>query len=474
METHPSTAPAAGPLQRMQEALQQTVGSYRELGSLPDARKLLGAAALSYAGDRFNTIALITLSFNLGDGALGVGGMLALFSLPRFLIQGPAGALVDRYPGPRLLVVSQVLLAVVAAAFALLAVLPSIWLLYGLVLTMGTLRTVALPAFELQLMGIVPPERRGTANAVHLLMMTAGDFVGPLLGGLILVWLGAVPLFLLNGLSFLVVTVAIMRLRGAQRSSTGGHTEEEPAAQAARTGEGYLTLLRRPDVALYTAVTVFTSALVMAAMALFVVQAINLGLGEGGVGVFFAVISIGTAIGGTLAGAGSYLGPRAILIAAGAVVVEALGLVLFGLAGGLGLAIVGLILFGLTADLEEIAMITYFQNRLPEHLYGRFFSLFLIAAGAGGLIGPIAGPLLAETWSVGIALTLLALPALALTVVFALREGGIQATMPVPSSSTPEPEVVGFGLFGVPSQSDLLPDAMPGGRALAPRLHRLI
>nr|MBA2452481.1 hypothetical protein [Chloroflexia bacterium] len=239
-------------------------------------------------------------------------------------------------------------------------------------------------------------------------------------------------------------------------------------------GEGYLTLLRRPDVALYTAVTVFTSALVMAAMALFVVQAINLGLGEGGVGVFFAVISIGTAIGGTLAGAGSYLGPRAILIAAGAVVVEALGLVLFGLAGGLGLAIVGLILFGLTADLEEIAMITYFQNRLPEHLYGRFFSLFLIAAGAGGLIGPIAGPLLAETWSVGIALPLLALPALALTVVFALREGGIQATMPVPSSSTPEPEVVGFGLFGVPSQSDLLPDAMPGGRALAPRLHRLI
>lgn len=460
METTTSAAAVAGPLARLREALRGMVGSYRELGALPDARKLLGAATLSYAGDRLNTLALIALSFDLGDGALGVGAMLALFALPRFLIQGPAGALVDRYPGPRLLLLSQVLLAVVAAAFALLAVIPSLWLLYGLVLLMGTLRTVALPAFEVELMGIVPPERRGTANAVHMLAMTTGDIVGPLVGGLLLVWLGAVPLFLLNGFSFVVVALAIVTLRGKPVASP----VKDEVAPAAPKGS-YLTLLRRPEVALYIGLTVLTSSLVLAAMALFVVQAIELGLGEGGVGVFFAVIAVGSLVGGTLAGAGTYTGPRAILIAAAAVVVEAISLSLFGVTDSLALAVVALIAFGLTGDLEEVAALTYFQNKLPEGLYGRFFSLFLIAAGAGGLIGPLLGTLMAEAWGTGTALVVLAVPALALAILFALREGGLRTPLPAP-----EPEVVGFGLFGAPSQYDLLPDARAGGPTLAPRL----
>ena len=464
----PATPAQTRPVDRVKEALHQSWRNYRELAGLRAARRLLGAAALSYAGDRFNTVALIALSFNLGDGALGVGGMLALFALPRFLLQGPAGALVDRYPGGRLLIASQLLLTLVAAAFALLAVFPSLWLLYGLVLAMGALRTVALPAFEVQLMGSVPPARRGTANAVHMLAITSGDFVGPLLGGLLLVWLGTVPLFLLNGLSYFVVAVAIWRLRGLTRNAV---TPEVTAPEAPLAGGSYLRLLRRPDVALYISLTVFCSAIVLAAMALFVVQAIELGLGEGGVGVFFAVIAVGTAVGGTLAGAGSYTGPRSMQIAAVAVAVQAVSLAIFGFAGTLVLALGALVAFGLTADLEEVAALTYFQNRLPANLYGHFFSLFLIAVGAGGLIGPLAGPLMAEAWGTGVALTVLSVPCLVLATYFAVREGSLHDALPAPALAA-EPEVAGYGLFVPPAARDQRATMPPGVRA-ATRLHRL-
>ena len=74
--------------------------------------------------------------------------MLIVSSLPRLLAQGPAGALVDRFHGPRLLILTQVLLAILAAGFALLVVMPSIWLLYGLIALCALVGTVDAPAFS--------------------------------------------------------------------------------------------------------------------------------------------------------------------------------------------------------------------------------------------------------------------------------------------------------------------------------------
>ncbi len=260
---------------------------------------MLAAASASYIGDRFNTIALIALSYELSESALGVGGMLALLALPRLVVQGPAGALVDRYPGKWLLVGTQLLMGIVAAAFALLVAIPSIWLLYGLTLLMGVLRTVDTPAFEVRLMALTPSDKRATANAVHSLAMTAGELIGPLLGGLVLVWVGAAPLFLLNGLSFVFVAAAVASL---PERVAGSEPEPEEGEADTSTG-GYLTLLRRRGVALYTALVAASCMLLLGAIALFVVRAIELGLGEGGVGLFYTILGVGTLIGGIALGA---------------------------------------------------------------------------------------------------------------------------------------------------------------------------
>ena len=445
---------------------------YRALGSARETRRLLLAAAGSYAGDRLNTIALIALSFELGDSALGVGGMLALMAVPRLLIQAPAGALVDRFPGKRLLMLSQALMAVVAASFALLAVLPSLWLLYGLALAMAVVRTVDLPAFELRLMALTPPEQRGTANAVHMLAWTAGEIVGPILGALLLALAGATPLFILNGLTFLVVLRVIASL--PERIAAA---EEEPEEEHAATGSpaavpGYRALLGRSDVMLYLVSTVAACVTILGTVPLFIVRAHDLGLGDGGVGVFYLTMGVGTLIGGLLAGAASYTTRRALAVAGLTGAGGALFVIVFGFAGSLLLALPALVFYALIGDVQELSGMTYFQHTLPERVYGRFVSLLLMATGLGGLIGALGGPALAELIGTGATLTVLAIPTLVTCGLLALREGGMRLALP-PFLPALEPEVVGHGMFGVPSQSDLIADGVAGGRILIPRLSRL-
>ena len=252
----PKGASAHGPLATVRAAVRDGVDRYRALRDAPEARRLLAAAAGSYIGDRFNTIALIALAFELGDSALGVGGMIALWALPRLVIQAAAGSLVDRYPGKRLLMLTQLLMALLAGSFALLAIVPSLWLLYGLTLAMGIVRTADTPAFEVRLMALTPPTLRGTMNALHMMAWTAGEIIGPLLGALVLTLIGATPLFLLNGASFLVVLWMINSLPerlGSAEAAT------EPDAAGALPNLSFRFLLQRPDVMFYTAAVASSS-----------------------------------------------------------------------------------------------------------------------------------------------------------------------------------------------------------------------
>lgn len=304
---------ARDPLATLRSAVHDGVDRYRALGDEPEARRLLAAAVISYIGDRFNTIALIALSFNLGDSALGVGGMLALLALPRLVVQAAAGSLVDKYPGKRLLIVTQLLMAGIASAFALLAVFPSLWLLYGLTLAMGIVRTVDMPAFELRMMTLTPPDLRGTVNAVHTVAWTAGEIIGPLLGGLVLVWAGATALFLLNGAWFLLIVWMIASLpERIGVPEPGSDTNEEVSVPdgSAMLALGYRFLLQRSDVMLFLGTMATGGVSILAAVALFITRSIDLGLGEGGVGLFYATMGAGTLIGGILAGTGTYTTPR--------------------------------------------------------------------------------------------------------------------------------------------------------------------
>jgi MFS family permease len=311
-------------------------------------------------------------------------------------------------------------MAVVASSFAVLTIAPSLWLLYGLVLLLETFGTVARPAFMAALKDAVPAEQRAAVNGAFFAAMTIAQLVGPLLGALVLAPLGAAAVFAANGLTFLAVAAAVTRLRGGVREEGEAPPAAPAPEQTAPPGKvGYGWLLRRPDLGLYAVVSLSLALLAQAAIALFVVRANAFGLGDGGVGVFYAAVAVGSLAGSVAAGTG-FAGDRTALFrVAVSAVACGLALAAFGVAGNVALAVAALAVAGFTTDFHEVTAITYFQDRLPDEVFGRFFSLFLMALSAGGLVGALVGPFLERSVGVAAALAVLAAPGVGVALVLA-------------------------------------------------------
>jgi MFS family permease len=404
-------------------AVAGAIHRYRQVLDQKNSRTLLLAAVASSIGDWLSFVALMALAVDFGEGALGVGGMLALRLIPGILFQGFAGTIVDRVRGNQLLIVSQLVMAVFAWSFLLLNTYENLWLLYLLVVLLEIANTFARPAFMVQVVNSVEPDHRGAVNGLFGMSITIAQFAGSLTGALVLHISGVSPLFILNGITFLMIAVAVARLRLPTIES-----EPSPALsfRESITGIvegfylGYGQLLRRSDVLAYTLVTLSVSMLIQAAIALFEVRARSLDLDEGGGGAFFAALAVGFLLGGAIAGTGRYRSTSTLYLIAAAELIGVLGVITFGLADSLLVIFAALFFTGITAELSEVPAFTFFQNRLPEEIYGRFFSLFLTAIAIGGLAGALGGPLLEQHISEGTTLILLATPGLLMAVKLAL------------------------------------------------------
>ena len=351
-------------------ALGRILNQYRAVLVEPNIATLLGAGVVSEIGDWFNTVALISLAYGYGDGALGVGGMFAVRMVVRLLFQGPAGALVDSHAGRKLLFTSQLVMAVIASSFAILVVVPTLWLLYALVVVLEVANCIAHPAFMVELRAEAPEEQRSAANGALFASMTTAQLVGPVLGAVVLAPFGAGTVFALNGLTFFGVAVAVAKLRGGLNPSTRfEHVRDDTNLSVIEELEpnarGYVWLLRRQDLGMYMMVCLSLTLLIQATITLFVVRAMTLELGDGGVGLFYSAVAAGAVGGSIIAGARPQLA-ASLYPTAVAMGLCAVALAVFGMAGSLLLSIVALVIAGFANDVYEVTGLTYFQNSIPE------------------------------------------------------------------------------------------------------------
>jgi MFS family permease len=404
-------------------ALGRILKQYRAVLVERNIAILLGAGVISEIGDWFNTVAIIFLAYGFGDGALGVGAMFAVRMLARLIFQGPAGTFVDRHAGRKLLFSSQLVMGVIASSFALLVVVPTLWFLYLLVILLEVANCIAHPAFMVELRAEAPEEQRSAANGVMFASMTTAQLVGPVLGALVLAPFGAGAVFALNGLTFFGVAVAVAKLRGGLGASPKvenlqDDTNQPVIGKLAPGAKGYAWLLRRHDLSMFMLVYLSLTILVQATITLFVVRALSLDLGDGGVGLFYSAVAAGAVGGSIVAGAlpklAASLYPTALAMALCAVALAA-----FGIAGSVLFSLAALVIAGFATDVYEVTGLTYFQNSIPDPVYARFYSVFLLALSAGALIGALAGPALERILGQGMSLVVLAAPSLALALVLA-------------------------------------------------------
>ncbi|MDQ3674575.1 MAG: MFS transporter, partial [Gemmatimonadota bacterium] len=266
-----------------------------------------------------------------------------------------------------------------------------------------------------QVLRIVPAGRRSSANAVLGTGLTGAQFVGGWLGAVLMSAWGDVPLFVINGLSFFVLAGVVLSVR----TNVAPHVDEAEATPSPEISphftapSGYAGLLRVPDIRSFLAQQLSILLLIQATVALFVARSIEMNRDQYETGTLISMVGLGLILGSALGGIGVYLGPTALVIVAAAELISAFALVGFGLVDTWPLALAALVGAGIGSQISDIAGMTYFQNHLPERVYGRFLSLYLMALSTGGLVGSLLGPLLNLRQSVGTSLLIIAVPAVA-------------------------------------------------------------
>ena len=167
---------------------------------------------VSEIGDHFNNIAVFSLALATTKSGLVVSGIMLSRAIPAMLAGPLAGVVLDRFDRKRVMIASDLVRAVVAAAFILTVHYPKPWALYVL----SGLLMLASPFFTSGRAAILPAiatsEELHTANSLTQTTQWTTLALGAFLGGTSVMQFGYQWAFAGNALSFFVSAFCISRL----------------------------------------------------------------------------------------------------------------------------------------------------------------------------------------------------------------------------------------------------------------------
>lgn len=184
-------------------------------------RLFVSGQMISLMGTWMQQMAMSWLLYRLTHSAYALGLMAFVSNGPGFFISPLAGAMADRLERRNMLVFTQALAMVQALTLAALTLsgLVQVWQLFALGCIMGMITGLDTP-FRQAFVTDMLDDRRDLSNAISLnsSVFNGARLVGPALAGFAIALWGEGWCFLLNGLSYIAVILALlsMRLRPSQ------------------------------------------------------------------------------------------------------------------------------------------------------------------------------------------------------------------------------------------------------------------
>jgi len=209
MVRHVSTPPPASTALRS-PTLQRAFAAF----TYRDFRVLWLGALASTVGTWMQKVAQSWLVFELTESSFYLGLDDFLGQLPILLFTLLGGVIADRHDRKRLLIGSQFVQMATAFALAGLVYRGGVHVGHILVLsfTAGLAQAFGGPAYQAMIPSLIHKKDLPNAIALNSIQFNLARVFGPLLAGVTMATLGATGCFTLNGVSFLVVIVALMSL----------------------------------------------------------------------------------------------------------------------------------------------------------------------------------------------------------------------------------------------------------------------
>jgi len=157
----------------------------------------------------------VWLIFKLTDSAFMIGVLSFAANTPIFLLAPLGGAIADRIPRRRILLVTQSIAMFLALGLALLTLNGDLqaWHLLVLAVMFGINNAFDIPTHQAFLGDLVAKADLMNAIALNSFLINVTRIIGPAIAGLLLSEIGAGWSFLINSLSFIPAIVAILFMK---------------------------------------------------------------------------------------------------------------------------------------------------------------------------------------------------------------------------------------------------------------------
>jgi MFS family permease len=358
-----------------------------------DFRVFWSGQIVSLVGTWMQRVGQAWLVLELTDSAFKLGVISALQFAPVLFFSVPAGAIVDRVPKRRLLVVTQTVLML--QAFALTALVWTARVRYWHVAVLATVYGLAnafdLPTRQAFVASMVVKQDLMNAIALNSAMFNAARLVGPAVAGLLIARYGLAQAFFLNGVSFIAVILALSALRA------DGEPHPSPGTTMAEKIRGGLEYAARtPVIGFVLALLLSVGFFVInfnVLVPLITKQVLHAGASEFG----WLMASLGAgAIGGALCLASLVQGrpPIALPVAAGFAV--SAGSIALAMVERFQTAVALLFVIGFSQIVFQASCNTMLQVTVPDALRGRIMSLYALVFAGATPLGSLAVGSIAE------------------------------------------------------------------------------
>ena len=352
-----------------------------------DFRILWFGAFTSTVGTWMQKVAQSWLVFELTKSSFYLGLDDFLGQLPILLLTLIGGVIADRHDRRRLLLSSQCVQMATALVLAALVYWDRvrIWQILALSFTAGVAQAFGGPAYQSLVPSLVEKKDLPNAIALNSIQFNLARVFGPLLAGATLAAFGTALCFGLNGLSFLVVIVAILSLSITHTRPA----DRKPILEELRVGLAYVR--SQPAIIALTVVASMTTFLGLPLLTFLPIFARDIFHGDVGRYSELMAFSGGGAVCGALVVA--WLGRF-----------RQMGLTLLLVQGLFGLLVAAfaisriawvssLLLFFCGAALIVVFSMTtsLVQLLVPDHMRGRAVSVYMVAFRGGMPLGSLWG-----------------------------------------------------------------------------------
>ncbi|MEK5247090.1 MFS transporter [Bacillus sp. FSL R9-9530] len=352
-------------------------------------------SAISELGGAFGTLCNSILVYELTGSKTALSSMWLLYFIPSLILQLISGPYIDKWSRKWIMIFSQWMRASVFLLPLVMLVTNSVevWHIYVVQIIVGLITPLYTPASQAITPSIVSKEQLQDANAYIDGMTRLMMFLAPVLGGIVIHFIGM-------KLTLFFVCVCLLISGGLLLFITEKRIKQElRKTWLEEFLHGFTYFFTKPVIVwlgIFLTFVQFGVGVTMVTNLPYIKDELSAGYAE--YGYFMAGFPFGYVVGSILVGKVKYRSRRLLML--GGLFVGGLTYISLGLNNSIIIAIVIEVIAGICIAFFNVHNTTICQQTVPSNMIGKVFSVRLFFIRLAMPLGVLLGGILSEMWGV--------------------------------------------------------------------------